>query len=224
MIIFDKVGHSIAGRAILRDIDLTLTERRVGIVGANGSGKSTLVRMVNALLRPSAGAVRVLGRDTRRDTAEIRRRVGFVFQNPDHQIVMPLVGEDVGFGLRRSGLSKAEIAARVDAALARFGLEDRRDQPAHDLSGGEKQLLAIAGVLVCAPEIVVFDEPTTLLDLRNRNRIAALIETLPQPALVVTHDLELLAGFDRVLVLEGGRVVGDAQPSAAIDLYRRLCG
>lgn len=219
MIVFDKVQYSIAGRAILREIDLVLTERRIGIVGSNGSGKSTLVRMMNALLRPTAGAVRVLGADTRTGAAAIRRKVGFVFQNPDHQIVMPLVAEDLAFGLRRAGLGKEEVAARVDAALARFGLADRRDQPAHDLSGGEKQLLAVAGVLVTEPEIIVFDEPTTLLDLRNRRRIARLIDGLAQPAIVVSHDLDLLAGFDRVLVIEDGRVVDDGPPGEAIPAY-----
>lgn len=219
MIVFDKVQYSIAGRVILRDIDLVLTERRVGIVGANGSGKSTLARMINALLRPTDGTVRVLGADTRTAAAAVRRKVGFIFQNPDHQIVMPLVAEDLAFGLRRAGLTKAEVATRVDAALERFGLAARRDQPAHDLSGGEKQLLAVAGVLVMEPEIVVFDEPTTLLDLRNRRRIARLIEELAQPAIVVSHDLDLVAAFDRVLVMEDGRIVFDGPPGEAIPAY-----
>ncbi len=222
MIAFEKVGHSIAGRAILRDIDLVLTEHRIGIVGSNGSGKSTLVRMINALVLPSTGTVRVFGRDTRTAAAELRRRVGFVFQNPDHQIVMPLVQEDLAFGLRRAGLSKAEMATRVEAALRRFGLEDRREVPAHDLSGGEKQLLAVAGVLVTGPELVIFDEPTTLLDLRNRERMRALIAGLPQPAIVVTHDLDLVADFDRVLVVEAGRIVCDDRPAAALAAYRTL--
>lgn len=224
MIVFDKVQYSIAGRAILREVDLVLTERRIGIVGSNGSGKSTLVRMINALLRPSGGSVRVLGMDTRAAAAPVRRKVGFVFQNPDHQIVMPLVAEDLAFGLRRAGLAKAEVEARVDAALVRFGLADKRDQPAHDLSGGEKQLLAVAGVLVTEPEIVVFDEPTTLLDLRNRRRMARLIDGLSQAAIVVTHDLDLLASFDRVLVIEDGRVVCDDRPAVAIATYVERAG
>jgi biotin transport system ATP-binding protein len=224
MIVFDKLQYSIAGRAILREVDLVLTERRIGIVGSNGSGKSTLVRMINALLRPTKGAVRVLGADTRTEGAAIRRKVGFVFQNPDHQIVMPLVAEDLAFGLRRAGLTRAEVASRVDAALERFGFADRRDQPAHDLSGGEKQLLAVAGVLVTEPEIVVFDEPTTLLDLRNRRRIARLIDELAQPAIVVSHDLDLLGAFDRVLVIDEGRVVADGPPGATIASYVERAG
>jgi biotin transport system ATP-binding protein len=213
------VTHRYGERTVLSDVDVTLVERRVGIVGANGSGKSTFVRLLNGLVLPSAGRVTVDGLDTRGDGREVRRRVGFCFTDPDAQIVMPTVAEDVAFGLRRRGLSRAEAKARVTDALAAYGLADHADHPAHLLSGGQKQLLTIAGVLVMRPARVVFDEPTTLLDLANRRRVARVVEELEQDVVVVTHDLDLLTGFDRVLVVEDGRVVADGAPGETVDWY-----
>lgn len=219
MIELDGVEHGYDERPVLRGITATLTERRIGIIGANGSGKSTLARMLNGLIVPKRGTVRVDGLDTARDGRSVRRRVGFVFQNPDVQIVYPTVAEDLAFGLKPFKLPKAEVAARVDAVLARYGLERYRNHPAHLLSGGEKQLLAIAAVLVTDPAHVVFDEPTTLLDRRNRRHVRAVIDGLAQTAIVITHDLDLLDGFDRVLVVEDGRIVADDTPAAAIAAY-----
>src|SRR4029079_3945397 len=140
----------------------SISEARVGVIGANGSGKSTFARMINGLVLPTAGQVTVDGLDTRTDGREVRRRVGFCFTDPDAQIVMPTVGEDVAFGLRRRGLSKAEATARVTDALAAYGLADHADHPAHLLSGGQKQLLALTSVLVTEPALLVMDQPTTL--------------------------------------------------------------
>ena len=142
------VGHAYGDRTVLRDLDVTLTEQRIGVVGANGSGKSTFARMVNGLVLPTRGRVSVDGLDTRSQGRDVRRRVGFCFTDPDAQIVMPTVGEDVGFGLRKRGLTKAEAAQRVAAALSTYGLAGHADHPAHLLSGGQKQLLALASVLV----------------------------------------------------------------------------
>ncbi|HYE00380.1 MAG TPA: ABC transporter ATP-binding protein [Alphaproteobacteria bacterium] len=222
MIRFENVGLAFDGRPVLQGIDLALTERRIAVIGANGSGKSTLARLINGLVLPTTGRVAVDGLDTRREGKAVRRRVGFVFQNPDHQIVMPLVEEDLAFGLKGSGLPAAERERRIAAVLARYGLEGYRQHPAHALSGGEKQMLAIAGVLVAEPEIVVMDEPTTLLDLRNKRRIAAIVAGLAQRVVMVTHDLDLIAGFDRVLVVEGGRIAADGPPDRAVPAYLDL--
>ncbi len=219
MIRFESVGHRYGDRVVLDGVDLTLTERRIGIVGANGSGKSTLARMANGLVVPSEGRVTVAGLDTRTEGAAVRRRVGFVFTDPDAQIVMPTVAEDVAFSLRRSGLSPAERQARVTDVLQRFGLAEHADHPCHLLSGGQKQLLALAAVLVTNPDILVLDEPTTLLDLRNARRIAELIDDLPQQVLLVTHHLELLEGFERVLVIEDGHVIADGSVREALPEY-----
>jgi biotin transport system ATP-binding protein len=132
------VSHRYGDRVVLRDVDVRITEQRVGVVGANGSGKSTFARLVNGLVLPTAGRVRVDGLDTRTDGRAVRRRVGFCFTDPDAQIVMPTVAEDVAFGLRRRGLSRAQSRTRVRDALAAYGLTEHADHPAHLLSGGQK--------------------------------------------------------------------------------------
>jgi biotin transport system ATP-binding protein len=219
MIEFHDVSHRFGARTVLRDIGLSITERRVAVVGGNGSGKSTLARLFNALLVPSAGRVLIDGLDTRADAKAIRRKVGFVFQNPDAQIVMPLVEEDIAFGLKNLRLPKPEIARKVDDILARYGLQHLRHQHTHSLSGGEKQLLALSSVLVMEPEYLVFDEPTTLLDLRNKRMMLRILEDLPQTAIVISHDLDMLDGFDRVLVLHEGRIMADGPPGSTIRRY-----
>ncbi|GAA1512291.1 biotin transport system ATP-binding protein [Agromyces terreus] len=221
-IVFEGVSHDFGAERVVEDVSLDLRERRVGIVGANGSGKSTLARMINGLVAPTAGRVLVDGLDVSREARAVRRRVGFVFTNADNQIVMPTVREDVAFTLRRHRLDRADAATRVDAALARFGLTELADRPAHRLSGGQKQLLALASVLVAEPGIVVADEPTTLLDARNARRIARYFADLDQQLVVVSHQLELLEDFDRVIVMEHGRVVADDVPGVALEAYRTL--
>ena len=216
------VSHRYGDRPVLSDVEVTLAEHRVGIVGANGSGKSTFVRMLNGLVLPTAGRVTVDGLDTRSDGRKVRRKVGFCFTDPDAQIVMPTVGEDVAFGLRRRGLTKPEAKARVAAALAAYGLADHADHPAHLLSGGQKQLLALTSVLVTEPALLVMDEPTTLLDLRNARMVSEVVAALPQQVVLVTHHLDLLDGFDRVLVFDEGRLVCDGAPDAAVRHYRAL--
>ena len=217
MIEFDGVGHAYGERTVLHEVDLRLDERRVAFVGANGSGKSTLARMVNGLVAPTSGTVTVDGVDPAKRGGAVRRRVGFVFTDPDSQIVMPTAGEDVAFSLRRTGVPRGERADRAAAALTDIGLDGYAEHPAHQLSGGQKQLLALCAVLVC-------DEPTTLLDLRNKRRFVERLAGLRQQVLLVTHDLDLLDGFDRVVVIDEGRVVADDAPGPAITHYRTLCG
>jgi biotin transport system ATP-binding protein len=218
------VSHVYPGRdsAALRDVDVRLEEHRIGVVGANGSGKSTFARLLNGLVLPSSGTVTVGGFDTAREGREVRRRVGFCFTDPDSQIVMPTVGEDVAFGLRRRGMSKVEAAVRVREVLADYGLEAYADNAAHQLSGGQKQLLALASVLATEPELVVMDEPTTLLDLRNSRMVAETVARLPQQVVLVTHHLDLLADFDRVLVFDERRLVHDGPPQESVKVYREL--
>ncbi|MEU1523393.1 ABC transporter ATP-binding protein [Nocardia rhamnosiphila] len=221
-IVFDAVSHRYGERRVLRAVDLRITERRVGIIGANGSGKSTLARMINGLLTPTSGAVTVDGVDASKKGARVRRKVGFVFTDPDSQIVMPTVAEDLAFSLRRTGLSKPEIAGRVAEILDRFGLAAHADHPSHLLSGGQKQLLALGAVLIRRPEVIVADEPTTLLDLRNARAVAAALDSVDQQVIVVTHQLGLLDSFERVIVVDEGAVVFDGTPAAAVPAYREL--
>lgn len=216
------VSHAYGDRTVLRDVSLRLTERRIGIIGANGSGKSTFARLLNGLIVPTSGRVTVDALDTRRDGARIRRRVGFVFTDPDAQIVMPTVAEDVAFGLRRLRLTRDETERRVAAALSDVGLADHADHPAHLLSGGQKQLLALASVLVTEPEVLVCDEPTTLLDRRNARRMMDRLTGLPHTVILVTHDLGAAARMERVIVFDEGAVVYDGAAAAAIDHYCTL--
>lgn len=224
----DRVTHAYgdgsARRVVLRDVSVTLAEQRIGVIGANGSGKSTFVRLLNGLVLPTDGAVRVDGLDTRREGRAVRRKVGFCFTDPDAQIVMPTVAEDVAFGLRRRGLSRQETTARVQETLATYGLGDHADHPAHLLSGGQKQLLALSSVLVTDPDVLVLDEPTTLLDLRNAAVVQRVVRSLPHQVVLVTHHLDLLDGFDRVLVFDEARLVYDAPPDLAVKHYRELMG
>lgn len=223
MIEFSGVGHRYGDRVVLDGVDLTLPQRRVALIGANGSGKSTLARTVNGLVAPTEGSVRVDGRDPARQGSAVRRRVGFVFSDPDSQIVMPTAGEDVAFSLRRTVRNRAERARLAAETLTEFGLGDHVEHPAHQLSGGQKQLLALCAVLVLDPDVLVCDEPTTLLDLRNKKAFAERLAGLRQQVLLATHDLDLLEGFDRVIVLDGGRVVADDEPEPAVAHYRKLC-
>lgn len=220
MITVENVSHRYGGHLVLDRVSATLTERRIGVIGANGSGKSTFARLLNGLVVPDEGTVTVGGRSTARDGRAVRRRVVFVFTDPDAQIVMPTVGEDVAFGLRRSGLSPAELADRVGTTLEQYGLGGFADRPAHDLSGGEKQLLALCSVLVTAPEVLVCDEPTTLLDLRNARRVHALLAGLAQRLVLVTHDLEAVRAFERVLLFDRGRIAADGPPDEVVAHYR----
>ncbi|RFC63753.1 ABC transporter ATP-binding protein [Fulvimarina endophytica] len=222
MISLDEVSVRRGGTLVLDGIHGELTERRIGIVGANGSGKSTFARLLNGLILPTSGSVRIDGLDTKTATKDVRRRVGFLFQNPDNQIVYPTVGEDVGFGLKARKATGEAASARVAAALERFGLTGFEDRLVHELSGGERQMVAFAGVMVLEPRLLVLDEPTTLLDLRNTRRVMETLAAIDQSVILVTHDLDCLAGFDRVLVFSEGRIAHDGPPAEAIAAYRAL--
>lgn len=223
------VGVEVAGpdgllstRTLLEPLTCTITERRVAVVGANGSGKSTLARMVNGLRRATTGRVRTCGLDVATHGAAVRARVGFVFTDPDAQLVMPTAIEDVALSLRRTVKDAAEREARATAALARIGLAEHARTPVHALSGGQKQLLALAGVLACEPLVLVCDEPTTLLDLHWRRVVLDLLDTVDAQVVHVTHDLEAAGRADRVLVIDAGRLVFDGDPTQAVARYRDL--
>lgn len=209
---------------LLHPVDLHLTQQRIAIIGANGSGKSTLLRLLNGLVLPTTGTVTVHGHRTDQAANRVRKTVGFVFTDPDAQLVMPTAIEDIALSLRRLKLSRAERDRQAAQILAQYGLGDRPNIPVQQLSGGQRQLLAIAGVLATQPALVVCDEPTTLLDLRHSERIASLLFSLPQQLIIATHDLQLAARAQRVLVIDGGRVIVDDEPTVAISAYRQLMG
>ena len=206
-------------KVLLHPTSLRLTEQRIGIIGANGSGKSTLARLLNGLVSPTTGRVLVDGLDVARKGAEVRRRVGFCFTDPAAQLVMPTCVEDVELSLRRLERDPARRRERALAVLTEHGLAEQAHQSVHDLSGGQRQLLALAGVLATDPAVVVADEPTTLLDLANSRRVGDLLLGLPQQLVLLTHDLDLAARCERVLVVADGRVVADADGPASVAAY-----
>lgn len=205
---------------LLQSTTLSLTERRIALIGSNGSGKSTLARLLNGLVEPSSGRVTVNGLDTSRDGAAVRRQVGFVFTDPGAQLVMPTCVEDIALSLRRTVKDKKERVAKAREILAGIDLIDKADTSVHTLSGGQKQLLALAGVLATDPEILVADEPTTLLDLRNTGLIADRLFALRQQLILVTHDLDLALRCERALVIDDARVAFDGPPADAVAYYR----
>ncbi len=210
-------------RRILRPVTLTLGEPRISVIGANGSGKSTLLKLINGLVLPTEGSVAVKGLSTAREGSKVRREVGFVFTDPLSQLVMPTGREDVELSLR-SRIKNA--AARREAGievLRRFGLATLADQSIYDLSGGERQLLAIAVVSAVEPTVLVADEPTTLLDLRNETLIRAVFRQLGQQVVFATHNLDFALESDRTLVVDAAEVVFDGDPTEAVAYYRKLC-
>lgn len=221
-IVFTSATVSYAGRVAIHLLSLTLSERRIGVVGLNGSGKTTMARLINGLVKPSTGTVTVDGFDTIEDEKAVRGKIGFIFQNPQHQMILPILAEDIAFGLKNRGLEQVEIAARTAAILDRLGISHLARRRVHELSGGEAQLGAIASVLVTGPDLLILDEPTNQLDLKNRALIARTIAALPEQVLVVTHDLSLVHDFDRVLVFHEGRLAADALPAEAIHAYREV--
>ena len=205
---------------LLQPMSLTLPEHRIGLIGGNGSGKSTFARLLNGLVEPTTGHVTIDGLDTVDDGPAVRRTVGFVFTDPGAQLVMPTCLEDVALSLRRTVKDRATRRAEALAILETIGLGDKADTSVHALSGGQKQMLALAGVLATSPRVLVADEPTTLLDLRNTAIVADQLFSLSQQLVLVTHDLDLARRCDRVLVIDGARVVFDGEPDAAVDHYR----
>lgn len=218
----EGVSVDFDGRAVLHDVTVDLTAPTIAVIGANGSGKSTFARLLNGLVAPTAGRVTVDGLDTVRDRALVRRRVGFVFANPEAQILMPTPAEDLALSLR--GLSRARAQVRVRETLAAQGLAAHADVPASTLSGGQKQMLALASVLITEPRVIVADEPTTLLDLRNARRIADLLLAQSAQVVLVTHDLELAARCHTAVLFDEGRVTASGAPDDVIEAYRRSCG
>nr|WP_084263880.1 ATP-binding cassette domain-containing protein [Rubrobacter radiotolerans] len=187
----------------------------IGLVGANGGGKSTLVRLLNGLLVPTSGSVRVFGFDPATEPYRVRERVGMLFQNPDNGLVAPFVEDDVAFGLENLGVEREAMRERVAGAVRAVGLAGYERRETATLSGGEKQRVALAGILAVEPDLLVLDEPTSMLDPAGRREVLSRLAALRGERTVVhvTHHLEELSDADRVLVLVGGEIVADLSPA-----------
>jgi len=213
---------------VLKDVNLKIDKGEfVSIIGRNGSGKSTLARLISVLLLPSEGEVFVDGMNTREEENlyKIRRKVGMVFQNPDNQIVSQIVEEDVAFGLENLNFPPDKIREKVDEVLKEVGLYEFKNFPPHFLSGGQKQKLAIAGVLVMEPEYLVLDEPTSLLDPRGRRDVINLILKLHKKGItivLITHRMEEASMSQRVIVLNDGRIEMEGSPQDVFKEVERL--
>jgi cobalt/nickel transport system ATP-binding protein len=215
------------GHQALFGVSFTVARgERVALLGPNGAGKTTLVLQLNGVLVPGAGRVRVAGLAVAPEhVKEIRRRVGIVFQDPDDQLFMPTVGEDVAFGPANLGLRGAELETRVKAALTAVGMEDFAERPPHHLSFGQRRRVAVATVLAMEPEILVLDEPSSNLDPASRRELAEILVGLDVTILMVTHDLPYaLQLCPRALVMNGGRIAADGPTGellADAELLRR---
>src|SRR5215204_721627 len=212
-----KVSFSYPGstRPALSDVSFELqTGEYVGVVGPNGGGKSTLVRLLNGLLKPDSGRVLISGHDPATEPFEVRKHLGVLFQNPENGLVAPFVEDDVAFGLENLGVPRDEMRERVSRAIRAVGLEGYERREPSTLSGGEKQRVALAGLLAVEPQILLLDEPTSMLDAAGRREVLERLEALRagKTILHVTHHLEELAGADRILVLNEGDLVADETP------------
>jgi biotin transport system ATP-binding protein len=220
VIVFDDVAvEAPDGAVILHDVTLTIADRRVAVIGANGSGKTTLVRLVNGLTAPTRGTVTVEGVDVAADRRRVQRRVGFVFNDADHQLVYPTPVEDIALSLRARGIGGKDAREAALDALRSVRLEHKAEQAIHTLSAGEKHLVALCAVLVLEPDWIVVDEPTTTLDLVNRRRVTEVLLGLPHRLIVVSHDLDLVARLDRAVLVDGGTVVAEGAPGEVAARY-----
>lgn len=209
-------------RVLLADINLEIAEQRTAVIGANGSGKSTLLKLLNGLRTPTSGAVTVDGHDTAEEGKAVRGLVGFIFTDPLSQLLMSTPVEDIELSLRARIRNKEQRREAALGLLRERGIEHVAHQSVYDLSGGERQLVALTSVLAVEPSIIVADEPTTLLDLRNKLALRRIFEELEQQLIFSTHDLEFATLADRCIVVEDGKVAADDTPAAAIAHYRGL--
>jgi len=204
---------------VLENVSLDVTPGEfVAVLGHNGSGKSTLAKHFNAILLPGKGTVYVGGIDTKIEDRlyEIRQTAGMVFQNPDNQLVATIVEEDVAFALENLGVEPSEIRRRVDESLKAVGMYEYREHSPHQLSGGQKQRIAIAGIIAMRPKCIVLDEPTAMLDPQGRREVLRTIRQLGKQygitVVLITHYMDEAAQCDRVVVVDGGRIILEGTP------------
>lgn len=204
---------------VLNQLNLCLTEQRIGIIGYNGSGKSSLLRLLCGLLKPDTGSVYVDQLNTELGAQKLCGTIGLIFQNPDHQLIFPTVIEELSFGLRNLGQSKQAAMAASEQMLAKYQRQHWRDLPVASLSEGQKQLLCILSILLMQPKTLLFDEPYSALDYPTRRQLAQVIESLAQQVIMVSHEPHTFAGFDRVIWLADGQVNMDGEPATVIAAY-----
>lgn len=218
---FDLTGVSLTrdGKALLRDVTVSVTQRRIGVVGRNGSGKTTFARVLAGLIAVDAGQVRVCGVDVATDRKAALGVVGILFQNPDHQIIFPTVEEELGFGLSQMGFDKAAVAAQVAAILTAFDKAHWAKAATHQLSQGQKQLVCLMAIMAMRPAVIVLDEPFSGLDLPTRAQLARHLGRVDATLVHISHDPDVLRDYDRVIWIDGGCVQQDGPAGAVLDAF-----
>ncbi len=225
----DEDGNETGRNQVLKNVSLSVPEGQfLAVLGHNGCGKSTLAKHLNAILYPTEGKVTVAGMDTSDEEKiyDIRQTVGMVFQNPDNQLVATIVEEDVAFAPENMGVPQPEIRQRVDDALKQVDMYEFREHAPHQLSGGQKQRVAIAGVIAMQPRCIVMDEPTAMLDPKGRREVMKTIHTLNREkgitVVLITHYMDEAAQADRVVVMDGGKIIMDDVPKKIFSQVKRL--
>lgn len=194
---------------VLKGINVDIApQERVGLIGPNGVGKTTLFLSICGVVKPTGGSVELFGRPVQ--AGKFHPEVGLVFQYPDDQLFSPSVYDDIAFGPRNMGLPNEEVEVRVQEAMTLTGIEELAERPPHHLSGGQKRMVAIAGVQAMRPQLIIYDEPSANLDIRSRRRLINFIKQSSETIMVSSHDLELILEIcDRVILLDEGRVIAD---------------
>lgn len=214
------LDFSIEGKQIIHGINLNLRHKRLGIVGRNGSGKSTLARLIAGLVSPSAGIIRVNDTDLAKDRRAALSQVGILFQNPDHQIIFPTVGEELAFGLEQQGLSKAEVTDTVARTLAQFGLSHWKESYVNTLSHGQKHLLTLMTVTAMRPKLVVLDEPFAGLDIPTKAQLSRYLTLYDGSLVHITHDPADLEGYDHLIWVDQGRITQEGPFTQVMPAYK----
>lgn len=215
----DNVSYEAGGRAVLSGVTLRSSARRIGVVGRNGSGKSTLARLLAGLVKPGAGMVRVGGVDVFQDRRAALGTVGILFQNPEHQIIFPRVAEEIAFGLRQQGMSKAAAGARTEAVLASFDKLHWKDATVAALSQGQKHLVCMMAVLAMRPRLLILDEPYAGLDIPTRRQLGRYLGRAGTRIFHISHEPADIADCDELFWLDRGRIVARGTPAELLPAF-----
>ena len=194
---------------VINEINLNISEHRIGIIGVNGSGKSTLARLISGLIAPTAGSIRLNNVDVFKDRKAALKTVGIIFQNPDHQIIFPTCVEEISFGLIQQGMTRIEAEKKSKQLLLKFDKSNWSDELAHNLSQGQRHFLCLISVLAMEPDVIILDEPYAGLDLPTSIKLKNTIKKLNQQIVMITHDREILEDFERILWIDNGKIVRD---------------
>ena len=210
----------VAENLVLDDVSFETSQKRVGIIGRNGSGKTSLARALCGIAKPTSGKVNIDGIDVVNDRKNAVSTVGLLFQNPDHQIIFPTVEEEITFGLTQAGVDRASASRKVCEFLRFFGMEDWAERSTNSLSHGQRQLVCLMAILIMQPKVIIFDEPFSGLDIPTALRLERYLSKLTQTLFMITHDPNIIAGYERVFWIEAGKIEMDGGPDEVLPAYR----